>query len=128
MLLLVLKHTNLSQHHLCNTQCITDKHLQEGISNISINLSKKFSNHFLFVCVNVFVFVFTIYDSQTTNYRKTVRVFVYITIRPLDKHIEKYSLILHLNEIRDSTQRLASVEKPDTFCTKKCAFHWSLLR
>lgn len=82
MLLLVLKHTNLSQHHLCNTQCITDKHLQEGISNISINLSKKFSNHFLFVCVNVFVFFFTIYDSQTTNYRKTVRVFVYITIRP----------------------------------------------
>lgn len=124
----MLKHTNLSQHHLCNTRCITDRHLQEGISNISINLCKNFSNHFLFVSVNVFVFVFSIYDSQTTNFRKPVRVFVYITIRLYDKHIEKYRLISHLKEIRDSTQRLAPVEKPDTFCTKKCAFHWILPR
>lgn len=26
ILLLVVKHTHLSQHHLCNTRCITDRH------------------------------------------------------------------------------------------------------
>lgn len=59
---------------------------------------------------------------------KTVRVFVYITIRLYDKHIEKYRLISHLKEVRDSTQRLAPVEKTDTFCTNKCAVHWILPR
>lgn len=89
-----------------------------------MNLSKTF----LFVSVNVFVFVFTIYDSQTTNCRKNCQGFVYITIRLYDKHIEKYRLISHLKEVRDSTQRLAPVEKTDTFCTNKCAVHWILPR
>lgn len=73
------------------------------------------------MCLYLFL-QYTILKQRSLE--KTVRVFVYITIRLYNKHIEKYRLISHLKEIRNSTQRLAPVEKPDTFCTKKCAFHW----